>query len=246
MSYKPNVFSNPGTPITDRTVGELVAEHPGRSRVFQSFQIDFCCQGGRTLREACALKSISLDAVVAQLKVDEVGKFSPDFNPAKLPPDQLAAYIVETHHEFLRCELPRLHSMAERVAQVHGKSNPSLVKLFETFIKLEVELSSHLLKEEQILFPAVTNLCQGLTLSGTLDGPIACMIQEHEEAGAAITHIRELTSNFEAPPEACNTYRALFAGLEDLESDLHRHIHLENSVLFPAAKVLVEAGVERS
>ncbi len=240
MSHKPNILSPPGTPLLERTVVELVAERPGRSRVFQAFNIDFCCQGGRTLREACERKGVASEAVVEQLEAELEDKSASAQNPAELPPHELAAYIVESHHGFLRRELPRLHAMSERVAQVHGGHTPSLVKMFHIFIAMEAELASHMMKEEQILFPAVVAMSRGEPAPGTLAGPIACMIHEHEEVGAALARLRELSHRFHPPADACNTYRALFAGLHDLEEDVHRHIHLENAVLFPAAKAMAE------
>jgi regulator of cell morphogenesis and NO signaling len=240
MSHQPNVFSPPGTPLLDRTVGELVAERPGRSRVFHSYNIDFCCQGGRTLREACARKGLTSDLVVEQLEAELADPSPPARNPANLPPAELAAYIVETHHGFLRRELPRLHAMSERVAQVHGGHTPALVEMFHVFIGMEAELTGHMLKEEQILFPAIMALTRDGPAPGSLEGPIACMIHEHEEVGAALDRLRELSHGFKPAPDACNTYRALFAGLSDLEQDVHRHVHLENAVLFPAARKLAE------
>jgi regulator of cell morphogenesis and NO signaling len=103
------------------------------------------------------------------------------------------------------------------------------------------ELNSHMMKEEQILFPAVAAMSRGQAAFMPLNGPIACMLHEHDDAGQALARMRELTNGFQAPPEACNTYRALFGGLLDLESDLHRHIHLENAVVFPEAKALTHA-----
>lgn len=240
MSHIPNVFSPPGTPLLERTVGELVAERPGRSRVFQSVGIDFCCQGGRTLRDACERKGIAAETVVEQLEAEAADKSAPEQNPANLPPAELVAYLVETHHGFLWRELPRLFAMAERVAHVHGGHTPSLVELFQVFNGLQAELTEHLMKEERILFPAITAMSRGEMEPGPLDGPIACMLHEHDDAGAALDQLRELSHGFEPPPDACNTYRALFAGLRDLDEDLRRHIHLENSVLFPAAQALVE------
>lgn len=240
MSHTPNIISPPGTPLTERTVGELVAERPGRSRVFQSFNIDFCCQGGRTLREACEKKGVAVEAVVEQLEAESSDPLPPQSNPAELPPDELVTHIVKAHHGFLRRELPRLGAMAERVANVHGGHTPSLVEIFGIFTEIESELSSHMMKEEQILFPIIDALCQGERLmSGTLDGPIDCMVHEHDEVGGALARLRELSNGYQPPSDACNTYRALFAGLADLEEDLHRHIHLENAVLFPAAQKMI-------
>lgn len=243
MSHHPNIISPPGTSTADRTVGELVAERPGRSRVFQDFKIDFCCQGRRTLREACERRGVALESVLEQLEAEQHSNKAPDFNPAELPPAQLADFIVEKHHTFLRQELPRLHMMAERVAHVHGGHTPSLGTIFEVFQGMEDELISHMAKEEQVLFPAIKALEGGQSFFGPLDGPIACMMHEHEDVGSALEELRALSHDYSPPIEACNTYRALFAGLLDLEEDLHRHIHLENSILFPAAQQLAGAGV---
>lgn len=239
MSHHPNVISPAGTPLLERTVGELVAERPGRSRIFQAFSIDFCCQGGRTLRDACERKGIAAETVVEQMEAELADKSAPVQNPAELPPHELVDYIVTVHHGFLRRELPRLHAMSERVAQVHGGQTPTLRAMFHIFVSMEAELTSHMMKEEQILFPAITALSRGEPVTGTLDGPIACMMHEHDEVGTALGRLRELSDGFQPPSDACNTYRALFAGLRDLEEDLHRHIHLENAVLFPAARAMV-------
>ncbi len=236
------VLSPAGTPTADRSVGEMVAELPARSRVFQSYGIDFCCQGGRTVREACGRKGLDLVRVVDELERVAVGAGVEERNPAELPPGELAVYIVERFHEPLRRELPRLRAMAQRVAQVHGGHTPALREVLEVFLGLEAELTSHLLKEEQILFPAIEAIESGYDGQMHLDGPIACMFHEHEDAGAALVRLRELTGGFVPPADACNTYRALFSGLAELEESLHRHIHLENAVLFPAARGLAAAG----
>ena len=241
MSHSPTVFSPVGTPLIDRTVGEIVAESPTLARVFQSFQIDFCCQGGRTLREACELKGIAAESVMEQLEAGMLEKGNSSKNPALLPLVELIDHIVSTHHAYLRSELPRLHAMTERVSRVHGGHTRSLVEVHEIFTEMAAELESHLMKEEKTLFPAIVEMVENGASSMPVDGPIACMLHEHDDAGSALSRLRELTNGFNPPPEACNTYRALFAGLAELEDDLHRHIHLENSVLFPAALAMAEA-----
>lgn len=235
MSHSPTIFTPAGTPLIDRTVGEIVAESPSLARVFQSFGIDFCCQGGRTLREACDLKKIAPAAVIDQLEAGMRDNQNPVANPALLSQVDLVEHIVGTHHAYLRSELPRIHAMTQRVATVHGGHTPSLVKVHEIFTEMAAELDSHIMKEETILFPAILAMQAEGSAPMPLDGPIARMLQEHDDAGAALAELRELTNGFTPPPEACNTYRALFAGLLELEDDLHRHIHLENSVLFPKA-----------
>ena len=233
------MFSPVGTPLLDRTVGEIVAEVPGQSRVFQAFGIDFCCQGGRTLREACARKGISAESVVEQLEAG-VARNLEEYNPAELEAGELADYIVRKHHRYLREELPRLLTMAARVAQVHGGHTPSLVEVSEVLLGLAEELALHMMKEEEMLFPCITRMSRGEPIGIALDAPIDCMLDEHVEAGAALDRLRELTNAYQPPVEACNTYRALFDGLADLENDLHHHIHLENAVLFPVALKLAE------
>lgn len=242
MSHTATVFTPAGTPMPDRTVGEIVAENPSQARVFQSFAIDFCCQGGRTLREACTLKGISLVSVIEQLEAANAVPTAPENNPALLPPVELIQHIVDKHHAYMRAELPRIHAMSERVANVHGGHTPSLVEVFQVFCAMAEELDGHMMKEEQILFPAIQALYAGSPGVMPLDGPVACMLQEHDEAGQALARMRELTHGFTPPPDACNTYRALFAGLAELEEDLHRHIHLENAVLFPQALAMAKAG----
>jgi regulator of cell morphogenesis and NO signaling len=158
MSHKNIVFSPAGTPLISRTVGELVAERPGRSRVFQYHGIDFCCQGGRTLAKACERKNISSAIVVKELEAESVESPHAGLIPAHLAVHELTEYIVETHHDFLNRELPRLHAMAARVAQVHGGHTPSLVEVFNVFCGLEEEMHSHMMKEERVLFPFVSAL----------------------------------------------------------------------------------------
>jgi regulator of cell morphogenesis and NO signaling len=239
MSHKPNVFSPPGTPLLDRTVGELVVERPGRSRIFQNFKIDFCCQGTRTLREACERSGVAIETMVEQLEAEAADNSTSKQNPADLATDELIAYLVETHHEYLRRELPRLHMMAERVAHVHGGHTPALVEMFRIFTAMAAELIGHIAKEEQILFPEILAMSRSVPAPEDLEAPMACMFHEHEDVGTALGRLRNLSHGFQPPADACNTYRALFAGLHDLEEDLHRHIHLENAVLFPSVKAIL-------
>ncbi len=232
-----NENSSPETdlPMADRTVGTLVAEHPNLSRVFQAHDIGFCCQGKRTVREACERKGVPVEEIIADLEKEKAGTPPPSENPAQLEPGDLAEYIVEVHHGFLRRELPRIHAMAQRVAEVHGGHTPSLIEIHKVFTEMAQELAEHAVKEEQVLFPAISRLDAGQAAGVDVEGPVDCMMEEHEETEAALNRLRELTHSYQPPEDACNTYRALFAGLADLESDTRTHIHLENNVLFPRA-----------
>lgn len=225
------------------TVGQWVAQCPSTSRVFQSHKMDFCCGGGVSLEEACLKKDIDPQSVLQQLQ-DELNRRE-DFdeeNWTDVPLTQLCEHIVSKHHEYLRSELPRLEKMAHRVAKVHGEVHPELLEVRDVFLELQAELEPHMLKEENILFPAICQLEEASTQLqfpfGTVANPIRMMEHEHDNAGNAIHRLRELTNQFEPPPQACNTWRALFDGLHELETDLHLHIHKENNILFPRAAQL--------
>jgi len=220
-------------------VGQLVVEKPSRARVFQQFQIDFCCGGGILLSAACERKSIDPQVVMAELlladSMPEAGN-EPDWSQERL--SVLVDNIVSTHHAYLRKALPNLGAMAEKVYRVHGENHPELRNLLEVFSALYAELDSHMYKEENILFPAVKQIDIGALPShvgAQLFGPISVMEAEHESAGRALEELRLITNNYTPPDGACNTYRGLFAGLEELERDLHWHIHKENNILFPRA-----------
>jgi len=225
------------------TVGSWVAHYPATSRVFQEFKIDFCCGGGISLQEVCDKKNIDPQVILQQLKDVQDGRQDSDekdWTTATLT--ELYEHIVDTHHKFLRSELPRLEKMARRVAQVHGESHPELIEVRDVFLELQAELKPHMMKEEQVLFPAIRQLESTSSPIhfpfGSVGNPIQMMEHEHDSAGDAIRKLRELTNQFMPPPEACNTYRALFDGLQDLEADLHTHIHKENNILFPRAAQL--------
>ncbi len=228
-------------PITaELSVGELVAEQLGRSRVFEKFGIDYCCNGGTRLTEACISMNISIEDVLAELdEADSVTRETEDINFDTMDLDLLIEHILSTHHAYLAEELPRLTGLAEKVADAHF-ANDSRVRELESVVRaLEEELTSHMGKEERILFPCIRKMAQTGTLPvmpfGTLANPIYAMESEHDSAGGALQRIRSLTDEYAEPEWACNTYRALLDGLRSLELDLHQHIHKENNILFPKA-----------
>jgi len=215
----------------DTQVGQIAAAHPLATRVFARHQIDFCCGGGRPLGEVCAQKGLDTDAVL-----DEIGRELATSNGSEerwdeAPLADLITHILAAYHRPLAEELPRLEAMARKVLDVHRDKDPErLPELLTVLLGLRSELEDHMMKEEQILFPMIMH-GQGFTA----DGPIEMMLHEHEVAASALRRLRALTDGYEAPAEACNTWRALWHGLGALEESLHRHIHLENNILFPRA-----------
>jgi regulator of cell morphogenesis and NO signaling len=228
------------TSVTERSVGELVAEQPGRSRIFESFGIDFCCGGKIPLQEACAKKKVPVEDVVRMLlELDDSGSVDAEPDFASMPLDELADHIVERHHEHLCRELPRLQGLATKVAKVHFDSDERLKKLEDVLYAMSAELMQHMIKEERVLFPVIREMVQGHNAvampCGALSGPIGVMESEHDAAGDDLEVIKNLTNTYTPPEGAYNSYRALFDGLRELEFDIHQHIHKENNILFPKA-----------
>jgi regulator of cell morphogenesis and NO signaling len=196
--------------------------------VFHRFGIDFCCGGGKSLSAAGAAKGVDADVLLQAVREELRAGAADETNWNESGLSELIDHILEAYHKPLNEELPRLDAMTAKVAQVHAEKDERLVELRSVFVGLKAELDSHMQKEEMILFPMIR---QGQ--GGSAHGPIAVMEGEHESAGAALARMRELTDGFDPPEQACNTWRALLAGLQDLERELHQHIHLENNILFP-------------
>jgi len=220
----------------ESTVGELVAAQPRLARIFEKLGIDYCCGGKQTLAAVCARRGLNLVTTLALLESTGAALAAgpAEVDPAAMGQVELADHIEAVHHAYLKAELPRLVEMAERVALKHGWRDGRLEEVRMAVRDLAEEMLSHMQKEELILFPLVRQIAAGGS-SGGLAGPIAQMEAEHESAGSMTARLRLLTDGFTPGPDACNTHRALLAGLADFESDLHRHVHKENNILFPRA-----------
>lgn len=213
------------------TVGTIAAEHPLTTRVFQRHGIDFCCGGGRPLGEICKEQGLELELVLGEIETEISQTPVSTVRWDEAPLDVVIDHILSAYHEPLKEELPRLEAMARKVNRVHGEKDPERLQgLLDAFLSLKADLDQHLPKEEQILFPMIRS-GQGALAAG----PIQVMEHEHETVGDTLRRLRELTNDYTVPAEACNTWRALWMGLADLERALHEHIHLENNVLHPRA-----------
>jgi regulator of cell morphogenesis and NO signaling len=224
-----------------QTVGEIVAQNPGLAHVFESLGIDYCCRGKTPLIEACHQKGIGPSELLARLREGE-RRTAQNYVPADvtgLTLAELADHIENTHHAYLREELPRLVRLTRDVASRHGDKDPRLHQVHETLQGMGNELWQHMLKEEQCLFPMIRRLDDSDTspavYCATIAHPIRQMESEHDDADVALAQLRELTDDFSPPEWACNAYRALLAALAYLEKDMHSHVHKENNVLFPNA-----------
>lgn len=223
---------------THMTVGELVKDRPARSRIFEQLKIDYCCGGKIPLGEACAKKGLDAEQVLRQIQsADADSESFVDANAMSLT--ELADHIEQTHHAYLKAELPRLDFMTRKVAAVHGEGEPRLHDIRETFVAFQDELLNHMQKEEQVLFPMIRQIEQAdgpvQFHCGSLANPIRMMENEHDTAGNALKKFRTLTDDFTPPQWACNTFRAMYDAFAVLEPNMHQHVHKENNVLFPKA-----------
>lgn len=221
-------------------VGELVRQRPSRSRVLEEFAIDFCCGGGVSLAAACSKRGLDAAMVAQRIAQEDQAPAGADVDVDALSMTELADHIEQTHHAYLRRELPRLDRMTAKVSRVHGDADRRLHAVRAAFVDFQAEVIPHLFKEEQVLFPYLRVLDNAREQPpafhcGSVEAPIRQMEHEHEQAGAALRTMREATDAYQPPEWACNTYRALLEGLAELERDMHLHVHAENNVLFPKA-----------
>ncbi|MFG3453305.1 iron-sulfur cluster repair protein YtfE [Stutzerimonas stutzeri] len=218
------------TALTEQTLGSLACRIPGATRVFRQHKLDFCCGGNTPLREAALQRNLDAQAIADELAaLGSDTSTEPDWRTA--PAASLIDYLLERFHERHREQFPELIRLANRVEQVHGNKADCPVGLAEHLWCMQQELESHMLKEEQILFPM---LRRDMQLPQT-QGPIAVMRYEHDQHGNALERLAVLTNDITPPENACNTWRALYRGLEELRGDLMQHIHLENNILFANA-----------
>ena len=233
--------------IRHQTVGELVADDYRKAEVFKQFGIDFCCGGGQTVSEVCRKKGLSFDLLANELQKiedDAVGSEPHDANTWDL--DVLVEYVVNVHHKYVRANIPLLKEFTTKVARVHGHANPEVTRIATFFAELAAELELHMMKEERILFPYIKQMVEDQKRNaprqyapfGSVQNPVRMMEHEHDRAGSIMREIRQASQGFTPPEHACTTYRVSYFKLEEFEADLHRHIHLENNILFPKAIAL--------
>jgi regulator of cell morphogenesis and NO signaling len=232
----------------EKTVRDLALENPAAIGIFEQLGIDYCCGGGRTLEQACRGAKVPAERVLETLatagrKADE-GAAGRDWQAATL--GELVEHIRNTHHEYVRGETARFAPLFDKVVKAHGANHPELAEMRETFSALAEELSSHLMKEEMVLFPYIVRLEGAASVGtpaptppfGSVRNPVAMMIHEHDGAGEALRSLRLASNGYAAPADGCVSLLSLYRGLADFEADLHQHIHLENNILFPRAIAL--------
>lgn len=230
--------------ISATKVSKIVAQNYRTAKVFTAHGIDFCCNGGIPLQEACALKQVDLQRVISEIEAELREPVLVDYQRMALP--ELIDHIVTVHHGYVERNIPLLQLYLEKLCRVHGERHPELLRIQGLFTEAANALLAHLRKEETILFPYILAMCAAhdngaptpVPHFGHIDNPIAMMEHEHAVEGERFRAIALLSNQYECPPDGCQTYRVAYTLLEEFEQDLHKHIHLENNVLFPRAQAL--------
>lgn len=232
--------------LNTKSIGSFVADDYRTATVFQKYGIDFCCKGGKSLDEVCESRNLDTDVLLKELAEAANTGNGPQADFQLWPLDLLADYIEKKHHRYIQQHAPALLQYLEKLCKVHGAHHPELFEINKEFTAADSELTSHMKKEEQILFPYIRNM---VALQhgggpfrqagfGTVKNPIAMMMQEHDTEGERFSRMASLSGNYTPPADGCTTYRVAFAMLKEFEADLHLHIHLENNMLFPKAAEL--------
>lgn len=223
-------------------IAQLVTDRPARARIFERLGLDYCCNGDRSLAEACRTNDLDPNTVAQMLDAAvETTESADTTNWANAPVGDLIDHIVDTHHAYLRRELPQLETLLMTATEAHGDDVPWLDPVLEVFQTLKLDLETHMMTEEERVFPSIRALGddEHTSESSALDEDgIEAMIKEHDDSGDALKRLRDLTNGFTPPANACSTFQSAMDGLEKLEADMHRHMHKENNILFPQARAL--------
>lgn len=232
--------------ILEKTIGEMVATDYRIAQVFKNHKIDFCCKGNRSLEEVAEKNGLDINTLLGEIDAiqKQMADETTDFK--SWPLDLLADYIEKKHHRYVEDRIPAIKQYLNKLCKVHGAMHPELLKIDEHFNASAGELAMHMKKEELLLFPWIRKMVKAEQQSqsldkphfGTVKNPIKMMMQEHENEGDRFRLIAELSNDYNPPSDACSTYRVTFSLLKEFEEDLHRHIHLENNILFPKAEQL--------
>lgn len=224
---------------SNQKIGDIVAKFPNASEVFKEYKIDFCCGGDRPLKAAIKEQGLNEQEVL-----NKINTLYEDFknknnleekNWVEAPFDQLVDHILNVHHAYLHENLPKIGELTAKILRVHGNSHPELFKVHKLFNSIKTELEAHLIKEETIQYPAIKEYEKTKTIAD-LDNAIKIikeLEEEHTGAGDILKELREVTDDYAVPDDGCPTFKLTYDKLQELESDLFQHIHLENNILFP-------------
>lgn len=230
------------TSIAEQTLANIVTHNHATVPVLEKYHLDFCCKGKRTLQEACKEKELSLETIISELEKTTKSEQNSRMPFTEMNAEQLIGYILIHHHFYVKQSMPTMLSHLEKIASTHGDRFPYMIEVLELFNEINEEMTSHMQKEEMILFPRIKEVealfsvnQNGKLREGYISEPVQVMEAEHDHAGEIMYKIRQLTNTYMPPIDACTTFKVSLAELRAFEEDLHRHVHLENNLLFPLA-----------
>lgn len=230
--------------VQKKTIGAYVAQDFRTAALFSKYKIDFCCKGDKTLEEVCQTKGLDIHQIENEINAVLNSSSSSEIDFKSFSPTLLIDYILETHHAYVQEKTPVLSAYLDKLCKVHGDRHPELFEINYLFSVSATDLLQHLQKEESILFPYIKIMTNAIKNNeniqqpgfGSVENPIAMLKQEHETEGDLFVEIAKLTNGYTPPNDACETYKVTFGMLKEYEEDLHKHIHLENNILFEKAK----------
>jgi iron-sulfur cluster repair di-iron protein len=224
---------------SNQKIGEIVTKFPNAADIFKEYKIDFCCGGDRPLITAINEQGVNeaeiLEKINASYEKLQNKLYTNNKNWVEAPFDELVDHIVNVHHGYLYENLPKISELTTKILRVHGGNHSELSKVRKLFHTVKMELEAHLIEEETIQYPAIKEYLRSNS-EVDLDKAINIINQlqdEHTGAGDILKELRKVTNDYKAPSDGCNTYKLTYAKLEEMESDIFQHIHLENNILFP-------------
>ncbi len=226
--------------INNKTlISNIVAKNYKSANVFKSYGIDFCCNGNRSIEKVCEVNDVDENELIDLLKnCFETETDTNDYQSWEI--DFLSDYIYNKHHKYIENKVPEIKQYLDKICRVHGNSHPELLEINKLFRESASDLILHMKKEELILFPYFKKLATAARDNtpvsspqfDTVKSPIAMMHEEHDNEGHRFRKISELSNDYQPPIDACSSYKVSFSLLKEFEDDLHKHIHLENNILF--------------
>lgn len=231
---------------SSQKIGEIVTKFPKAADVFMENKIDFCCGGDRPLITAIEEKNLDEKEIVDALNKlygDFKDNLSKDTDWENAPIDKLVDHIINTHHAYLWDELPKIGELSTTILKVHGGNHPELSKVHKLFSSIKMELEEHLAKEESTQYPAIKKYLETKSHDDLKDAIdiIDELEKEHTNAGDILKELRLVTDDYKIPEDVCTTFEVTYTKLQEMESDLFKHIHLENNILFPRLRAIYEA-----
>ena len=254
MNSTNNSFETEKETLKEMTLAQIATKNYKSAEVFEKYDLDFCCNGNKSLVQACSEKGIDPDEIYGELLNSENSEVNKDMRFDDWELDFLVDYIVNNHHRYVRQSIPVIAAHAEKVVAKHGKNHPELIEIAKIFSTVYKDLGQHLIKEEELLFPYIKTLVKvknnimkyEAPFFGKIANPIKMMEIEHETAGNWLFDIRQLSENYSLPQDACNTYTVYYKELKEFEEDLHKHVYLENNILFPKSIILENKLIEEN